>query len=76
MSERALFAKSDDGIGFQAPRCATSATRPARMLRASANRAPAHGGGTSGGALSSASDDDGAGFQARLREQQSSDKKW
>ena len=33
-------------------------------LRASANRAP-HGGGASGGVLSSASDKDGGGFQAR-----------
>jgi hypothetical protein len=33
-------------------------------LRASANRAP-HGGGASGGVLSSASDNDGGGFQAR-----------
>jgi len=75
MSERGfLFAKSDDDIGFQARDARPPRQDQPRMLRASANRAPAHGGGTSGGALSSASDDDGAGFQARLREQQSSDK--
>jgi hypothetical protein len=44
------------------------------MLRASADRAPAHGGGASGGAIPFASDDDGAGFPARLREQQSPNK--
>jgi DNA glycosylase AlkZ-like len=37
----------------------------ADALRASANRAPPHGGGASGGVLSSASDNDGGGFQAR-----------
>jgi hypothetical protein len=37
----------------------------ADALRASANRAPPHGGRASGGVLSSASDDDGGGLQAR-----------
>ena len=37
----------------------------ADALRASANRAPPHGEGASGGVLSSASDDDGGGSQAR-----------
>ena len=40
-----------------------------RVLRASVNRAPPHGGGVSRGVLSSASDDDGGGSEARLREQ-------
>ena len=40
-----------------------------RGLRASANRAPSHGGGASRGVLSSANDDDCDGSHARLREQ-------
>jgi hypothetical protein len=43
-------------------------------LRASANRAPSHGGEESRGVLSSESDDDGDGTQARLREQQAQTK--
>jgi hypothetical protein len=37
-------------------------------LRASANRAPPHGGEGSRGVLSSANDDDGGGSLSRLRE--------
>jgi hypothetical protein len=46
-------------------RCASRAQKSAR--RASANRAPKHGGG-SGGVLSSTSDDDGDGSQRAMRE--------
>ena len=61
-----LSSASDDELGRSK---AATTSRQKGGLRASANRAPAHGGEGSRGVLSSASDDDGGGSPARLREQ-------
>jgi len=50
-------------------RGSAATNRRGPWLRASANRAPSHGGEGSRGVLSSANADDGDGSHARLREQ-------